>query len=78
MPRINPSFMVHILNVSSSFPSVRLKKRCCLRKRQSYSGRNSQATRSKFQQTSILFRLVGQRSDREKGKRQVEDVSGLH
>ena len=80
MSRINPSVMVHKLNGSSSlsFLLVQQKKRLCPRKRQSHRGRSSQATGSKFHQRGILSRLVGQRSDSEKGKCQVKDVCRLH
>ena len=79
MPRIDPSIMVHRLNVSPSFPPYPAKEKSfCPRARQGYSRRSSQVAKGRIHKRSILSRLVGQCSDSQESQRKMEDVCRLH
>ena len=73
MSGIDPSVMVHRLNVLPSFPLVYQKKRVfvkeesvCPRTRQSYSERGSQVARYRVHKGSILYRLASQHGNGKK------------
>ena len=79
MPRIDPSIMVHRLNVSPSFPPYSAKENSvCPRARQGYSRRSSQVARGRIHKRSILSRLVGHCNDSQESQRKMEDVCRLH
>ena len=79
MPRIDPSIMVHRLNVSPLFPPYPAKeKSVCLRVRQGYSRRSSQVAKGRIHKRSILSRFVGQCSNGQESQQKVEDMCRLH
>ena len=72
MLRINPSIMVHKLNVSLSFPPVLQKKKVLAQERDKAIA--AEVARSRFHQRDVLPKLVGQRSNGQKDELKMEDV----
>ena len=61
MPGIDPSVIVHRLNVNPAYSPIRQKKASvCSGARQGDNRRGQEATRSKFHSRSILPRLAGE------------------
>ena len=78
MPGINPSIMVHRLNVSPSFPPIRQKKRVFAQERdQAITEESRQVIRGKLHQGSILSRLASKCGNSQKSQQKSRQVTNL-